>query len=159
MDTEKAVQIITTWYTAMGNRDNDTVLSTLAEDVIFVLEPKPYTGMIPYLGTWRGRDGFAEASRIRNQTSTITGFALRDLVVQGNKAVALIYSKATCVATGKVFELDVVQWLELNDEGRIAKCTAYFDPVPEMNAFTAGRDLVPTTTAGTAAATTAAAPQ
>jgi ketosteroid isomerase-like protein len=77
-----------------------------------------------------------EATRIRNETSQITGFALHDVVAQGNKAVALIYSKATCVATGKEFELDVVQWLELNDDGKIAKCTAYFDPVPEMNAFT-----------------------
>jgi ketosteroid isomerase-like protein len=152
MDSDQTSQIVNAWYTAMGNRDNAKVLNTLAEDVVFILAPKPYTTMIPYLGTWVGRDGFAEASRIRNDTSTITGFALRGLVAEGNKAVALIYSKATCVATGKEFELDVVQWLELNEQGQITKCTAYFDPVPEMNAFTPDDAKVPTAAAGGSAA-------
>jgi ketosteroid isomerase-like protein len=136
MDSDTTFNIVNGWYSALGRWDVDTVMNGLADDVVFVLAPKPYTKMIPYLGTWVGRDAFAEATRIRNETSQITGFALRDVVAQGNKAVALIYSKATCVATGKEFELDVVQWLELNDDGKIAKCTAYFDPVPEMNAFT-----------------------
>lgn len=136
MNTEQTSRIVNDWYAAMGKFDWPNVMGALAEDVVFVLAPKPYTKMIPYLGTWVGRDAFAEASRIRNETSKITGFALRDVVAQGNKAVALIYSKATAVSTGKEFELDVVQWLELNDDGKIAKCTAYFDPVPEMNAFT-----------------------
>ncbi|MGH7966895.1 MAG: nuclear transport factor 2 family protein [Candidatus Binatia bacterium] len=136
MNSEQTAKIVNEWYSAMGQFDWDTVMSTLAEDVVFILAPKPYTKMIPYLGVWTGRDAFAEASRIRNETSTITGFALRDVVAQDNKAVALIYSKATCVATGKEFELDVIQWLELDDEGKITKCTAYFDPVPEMKAFT-----------------------
>ena len=138
MDSDTTFNIVNGWYSALGRWDVDTVMNGLADDVVFVLAPKPYTKMIPYLGTWVGRDAFAEATRIRNETSQITGFALRDVVAQGNKAVALIYSKATCVATGKEFELDVVQWLELNDDGKIAKCTAYFDPVPEMNAFTPG---------------------
>ena len=136
MDSDTTYNIVNGWYSALGRWDVDMVMNGLADDVVFVLAPKPYTKMIPYLGTWVGRDAFAEATRIRNETSQITGFALRDVVAQGNKAVALIYSKATCVATGKEFELDVVQWLELNDDGKIAKCTAYFDPVPEMNAFT-----------------------
>ena len=136
MDTDTTYTIINNWYKAMGSGDNEGVLNGLAEDAVFILAPKPYTKMIPYLGTWIGRDGFAQASKIRNDTSHITGFALRDLVAQGSKAVALIYSKATCVATNKEFELDVVQWLEVDDNGKIAKCTAYFDPVPEMNAFT-----------------------
>jgi ketosteroid isomerase-like protein len=136
VDTETTQRTIQSWYTAMGNWDFDTVMNTLDENVVFILQPKPYAKKIPYLGIWRGREAFGEASRIRNETSQITGFGLRELVCQGNKAVALIYSKATCIATGKEFELDVVQFLELNDEGKIVKCTAIFDPVPEINAFT-----------------------
>jgi ketosteroid isomerase-like protein len=136
MDTDATYSVMTNWYTAMGSGDMDGVMNALAEDVLFILAPKPYTRVIPYLGTWVGKDGFAEAVKIRTDTTQITGYALRDLLAQGNRAVALIYSKATCVATGKEFELDVVHWLELNDDGKIAKCTAYFDPVPEMDAFT-----------------------
>jgi ketosteroid isomerase-like protein len=135
-DTDTTYNIINSWFAAVGSGDTEKILNGLAEDAVVILEPKPYTKMIPYLGTWTGRDGFGQAMKIRNDTSRVTGFALRDLVAQGSKAVALIYIKSTCVATGKEFELDVVQWLELNDNGKITKCTAYFDPVPEMNAFT-----------------------
>jgi uncharacterized protein len=135
MNTEQTFAILTDWYTAMGGFDSATVLNTLAEDVVFILAPA-YKEKVPYLDTWVGRDAFAEASRIRDETTKITGFALRDLVAQGNKAVGLIYTKSTCIATGKEFVLYVVHWLEVNDEGKITKCTAYFDPIPEINAFT-----------------------
>lgn len=135
MDTEQTFEILKNWYKAMGESDSATILSTLAEDVVFILAPK-YKEKIPYLGTWVGRDAFAEATRIRNEATKITGFALSDLVAQSNKGVALIYTKSTCVATGKEFALDVVHWVEVNDEGKITKCTAYFDPIPEIDAFT-----------------------
>ena len=135
MDTEQTFKILKDWYTAMGEFDLDTIMNTLAEDVVFTLAPT-YQDKIPYLGTWVGKDAFAEAIRIRTETTQITGYAMNDLLAQGNKAAAILYSKAICVATGKEFQLYVVHWLEVNDEGKITKCTAYFDPIPEINAFT-----------------------
>lgn len=135
MDTEKTFEILKNWYTAMGEFDSATIMNTLAEDVVFILAPT-YKEKIPYLGTWMGKVAFAEAIRIRTETTKITGYAMRDLLAQGNKAAAILYSKAVCVATGKEFELYVVHWLEVNNEGKITKCTAYFDPIPEINAFT-----------------------
>jgi ketosteroid isomerase-like protein len=135
MDSEKTHDIVAGWYNAMGQFDWDTVIGDLDDNVVFTLAPKPYTKMIPYLGVWEGKEKFLEASKIRNDTSQISGLELHEVIAQGNKAVALITSKATCIATGIYFELDIVQFIELNDEGKIVKVTAYFDPVPEMNAF------------------------
>jgi ketosteroid isomerase-like protein len=60
-------EIANDWYTAMGKFDAATIMNTLAEDVAFVIEPT-YKEKVPYLGTWVGKDAFAEALRIRNET-------------------------------------------------------------------------------------------
>jgi len=138
MESAKTHELVANWYSAMGRRDWDTVMNALAEDVVFDLRPKPYTKMIPYLGKWVGKAAFAQASQIRNKTSQISGLDLKGVVAEGNSAVALITSKATCIATGKYFELDIIQWIQVNEQGKIAKVDAYFDPVPEMNAFQPG---------------------
>jgi ketosteroid isomerase-like protein len=138
MESAKTHELIANWYGSMGKMDWDAVMDALSDDVVFTLAPKPYTKMIPYLGVWAGKAAFAEASRIRNETSNISGLDLHGVVAEGNTAVALITSKATCIATGKYFELDIVQWVEVNDQGKIVKVDAYFDPVPEMDAFQPG---------------------
>ncbi len=135
MDTEQTFEILKGWYTAMGEFDSTTIMDTLADDVVFILAPT-YKEKVPYLGTWTGKDAFTEAIRIRTETTKVTGYAMRDLLAQGNKAAAILYSKAVCIATGKEFELYVIHWLEVNDDGKITKCTAYFDPIPAINAFT-----------------------
>ena len=138
MESAKTHELVANWYAAMGKMDWDGVMNALSDDVVFTLAPKPYTKMIPYLGKWVGKAAFGEASRIRNETSNISGLDLRGVVAEGNSAVALITSKATCIATGKYFELDIVQWIQVNDQGKIIKVDAYFDPVPEMDAFQPG---------------------
>jgi ketosteroid isomerase-like protein len=129
-------KIVTDWYNAMGKFDIDGIFAALDDDVVFIISDEKYRKTIPYLGTWKGKNSFAEASKIRNDASQITGFALRGVVAEGNTAAAWIYSKSTALNTGKECELEIVQWLELNDQGKITKCTAIFDPVPELDAFT-----------------------
>lgn len=141
LDSNQTNKIITDWYTAMGHFDMGGIFGPLDEKVEFVIGSDKYRPVIPYLGTWHGRDAFGEGSKARNETSQITGFELRDVVAQGNRAAAWIYSKSTCIATGKECELEIVQWIDLNDEGKITKVTAIFDPIPELEAFTPDKFL------------------
>jgi ketosteroid isomerase-like protein len=136
MESEQTAKVLNDWYAAIAESDFPNIMNRVADDIVFVLGPKPHTEMIPYLRTWVGKEAFAEASRIRNEASRITGFALRDLVAQDNKGVALLYTKAICLATGKEFELKVIQWTELDENEKISKCEAIFDPTYEINAFT-----------------------
>jgi ketosteroid isomerase-like protein len=138
IDTERTRQIATNWYAAMGSGDGDTIMGTLAEDVLVKLGDKPWTKPIPYLGTWHGRAEFGKAVGIRMGTAEITAYEPRAIVCDGNKVAALLYSKAIANESKKEFELEVVHFLELNDDGKIAKLTAYFDPVPEIDAFAPG---------------------
>jgi ketosteroid isomerase-like protein len=141
MDSAKTHQIVADWFSAMGRFDWGPVMDTMSDDVVFTIDPQPYTKVIPYTGRWVGKGAFMEASQIRNETSQLSGLDVRGIVAEGNTAVARITSKATVIKTGVYFELDIVQWIELNDEGKIVKVDAIFDPVPEMNAFVPG--LVP----------------
>ena len=138
MDSAKTHQIVSGWYAAMGKFQWDAVMDALSDDVLFILSPKPYTQMIPYLGRWVGKSAFMEASKIRNDTSQISGLEVKSIVAQGNTAAARIISKSTCIATKVYFELDITQWIDLNDQGKIVRVDAIFDPVPEMNAFKPG---------------------
>lgn len=139
MTSEETHKAVVAWYEALGRWDMDAVLNGLAEDLVFEMPLTPSTKIMPYMGTWKGRQGFIDASTIRNTQTQITGFKLRDVVAEGNNAVAWIYSKATCLATKVEFELEVIQWLGLNDKGQIQTVKVVFDPVPEINAFK-GRD-------------------
>lgn len=143
MESAKTHQIVADWYGAMGKFDWASVMGALSDDVVFILSPKPYTKMIPYLGKWVGKAAFMEASKIRNDTSQISGLDVKGIVAEGNTAVARIVSKSTCIATGVYFELDIIQWVQLNDQGKIIQVDAIFDPVPEMNAFKPGTVPVP----------------
>lgn len=138
MDSKTTEKIVRDWYTNMAAFNFGPVIETLADDLVFNLQPQPYSKMIPYLGLWKGKAAFGEASQIRNETSRITKLVLNDVVAQENKAVALITSSATCLATDISFDLKIVQWIELGDDGKIHKVDAIFDPVPEMNAFQPG---------------------
>jgi len=136
LDTDRTYQIIKDWLDAMGSGDADGLMGVLADDVVWIAAPKPYLKMIPYTGVWKGPEGFAEASKRRFSITSVSRFEVRDLVAQGGKAVAWVNTLSTHNETGKDFELDVSMWLELNDDGKITKVTAIFDPVPEINAFT-----------------------
>lgn len=136
MDSDKTHKIVADWYAAIGAGDFPAIMDPLADDVVLVLGPKPHTEIVPYLRTWVGKSGFADAVTTRDSYARVTGFDLRDLVAEGNRAVALSHTKTICLATGKEFELDVVQWMQLNDDAKIVNITAYFDPVPEIDAFT-----------------------
>src|SRR6201999_4014133 len=113
--------IIKNWLDAMGSGDADGLMGRLDDDVVWIAAPKPYLKMIPYTGVWHGPAGFAEASKLRFEATQIKGFDVRNLVAQGNQAVAWVNTLSTNNETGKDFELDVSMWLELNDDGKITK--------------------------------------
>src|SRR5690242_8969875 len=115
MDSAKTHEIVANWFGAMGKFDWDTVMNTMSDDVVFTLAPKAWTKMIPYLGKWVGKQAFMQASQIRNETSDLSGLDVIGLVAEGNTAVARIISKATAKETKIYFELDIVQWITLND--------------------------------------------
>jgi ketosteroid isomerase-like protein len=138
MESAKTHEIVANWFAAMGKFDWGTVMDTMSDDVVFSIDPAPWTKVIPYTGVWKGKQAFMQASQIRNETSNLSGLDVKGIIAEGNLAVARIISKATVIKTNVYFELDIVQWIELNDEGKIIKVDAIFDPVPEMAAFQPG---------------------
>jgi hypothetical protein len=83
--TDQTRQVVEAFYQAAIRRDRQSVLDSLADDVVFH-EPS----FLPYGGSYRGRDGFIDmASKIAEvlDTSKIT---LVQLAVDGDVAFAVM---------------------------------------------------------------------
>lgn len=137
MDTETTAQIIKQWCESFANDDLAAVINGLSETVVFDAPVNQFNKVIPYLGRKVGRQAVVEAFEIRAQTVATLEYELVDLMVQGNKACLVSQTKEICKPTQQVFELEDVQWIVLDENGKIAEWRFFFDPNPEVAAFKA----------------------
>lgn len=135
--TEKVVQ---EFYESIGRSDLEAILGCLSQDIEFELPLNEYNKIIPYLGTKIGHKQVVEAFGIRAETTEVLDYETRGFVVQGNKACAVVYTKAVHPRTRKCFEIEDIHYLEVNEAGKIVKWKVYFDPGPEVAAFKADLD-------------------
>jgi len=140
MDTSQTARIVKEFYDSIGRGDADAVMNALSEDIEFTLPLNEFNKMIPYLGVKRGRAQVAEAFRVRAETTDVLEYEVRDLAAQDTRAYAVIYTKAVCRATKKVFEIEDAHRLVVNGAGKVCKWKVYFDPNTEVDAFRTGLD-------------------
>ena len=140
MDTEKASQILKQWCEHWVKDDVDAVIDGLSETVVFYAPQNDHNKVIPYLGKKIGRSAVVEAFEIRAQTTELLNYDLREFIVQNNKACIISQTREICKQTQKVFELEDVQFIVLDEDGKIASWSFYFDPNPEIAAFKADFD-------------------
>jgi ankyrin repeat protein len=85
-------------------------------------------------------DAVRRAFELREETTEVLDYGLRDLRVEGDTGCAVIYTKAAHRRTGVEFEIEDAHVLVVDESGRIARWKAYFDPNGEIAAFTADRE-------------------
>lgn len=77
-DEQQIRDLVATWLRASAAEDLDTVLTLMAEDVVFLLPGQP---------PMRGREGFAAASRAMRGKFRMEGKSdIREIVVSGDLA-------------------------------------------------------------------------
>ena len=135
MKTEKTREILQHWLDSWAQDDIDTVINSLAENVVFYAPQNEYNKAIPYLGVKIGRQAVIETFEIRAKTTQLLNYEIVDFIVDNNKACIISRTKEICKQTQKVFELEDAQFIILNEEGKIARWSFYFDPNPEIAAF------------------------
>lgn len=140
METDKTFKIIQEWYESIGRGDMEAVLNGLSDEIEFELPQNEHNKIIPYLGKKIGRQQVYEAFQIRAETTEVLDYEVRDLVVQESKACVVVYTKAICRRTQKVFEIEDVHRLTLGNDGKIISWKVYFDPNTEVEAFKADLD-------------------
>lgn len=137
METEKTTQILKQWCESLAKDDVEAVINGLSESVVFSAPQNEYNKIIPYLGKKIGRKAVIEAFEIRAQTTELLEYELIDMIVQNNRACIISHTKEICKQTKKVFEIDDAQYIVLDEEGKIAYWSFYFDPNTEVAAFKA----------------------
>jgi len=137
MDTQRTKTIIQNWFDAIGRGDEQAVMAAFAPDVEFILPKDRDDQVIPYLGVMRGLDEVARAFQVRAETNEILDYGVRDLVAEGERAVAVVFTRARQKESGIVYEIEDAHHLTVNADGKIQRWRVYFDPDPEVDAYRA----------------------
>ncbi|MDY7022759.1 MAG: ankyrin repeat domain-containing protein [Cyanobacteriota bacterium] len=135
METEKTTQILKKWFESWAKDDIAAVMEGLSETVVFNAPQNEYNQAIPYLGKKVGRQAVAEAFEIRSQTVEPLNYDLLEFIVEGNKACIISHTQEVCKQTQQVFEVQDAQFIVLDEAGKIASWSFYFDPNLEVAAF------------------------
>ena len=138
IDSAKSKEVVLNWYQAMGRGDWDNMMGVLDENFTLSLIDKPYAKSVPYLGTWKGREGVAKFNQFRMDNAEVHGFEIKDIISEGNTVTSKLWTKLLSKPTGKEFELNLVHWIKVGDNGKIQSCETIFDPIPEIAAFDPG---------------------
>ena len=135
--TENIRPIAEAFYRASSTRDIERVASIIADDVNWLVQGP--VDVFPFLGQRHGKaavlEGYGEIAR----TLEITGYDVEALLVDGDRAAALIRISATVVMTGKVISIRTSQFSRFRG-GKLVEMHAVIDTF-DMVEQTIGRPL------------------
>ncbi|MFC4029885.1 ankyrin repeat domain-containing protein [Streptomyces polygonati] len=118
----------------------EAVLAAMAPDIVFDLPRTEFNAVIPNTGVWRGRDGVAEAFRLRGERSDILEFEQRDMVVEDDRAFVINYQKIRHRSTGFTVDFEFSMVLTVGEDGLVHHWKAFFDASGEVALFTSDVD-------------------
>ena len=128
------VDVVQQGYEAFGRGDIPAVLELLTDDVVWT-EQGP--SVIPFAGTFRGREGIAEFFTLLDETLEFEQFEPRKFVGQGDTVVVVGYERSLAKQTGRTFEQEWAHVYTLRD-GKIATGLFIEDTATMVDALSAG---------------------
>jgi len=91
-------EIIEKMYVDFGQGNVPEILNVMSDNVV-IHTPGP--GIIPWAGTWKGKEGALEFFKNVGTSATYQKFEATDFVVEGDKVVAIGNADFTSTTTGK----------------------------------------------------------
>ena len=134
VEVAQNVDVVQQGYEAFGRGDIPAVLELLTEDVEWT-EQGP--SVIPFAGTFRGREGIAECFTLLDETLEFEQFEPRKFVGQGDTVVVVGYERGLVKPTGRTFEHEWAHVYTLRD-GKIATGLFLEDTAALVDALSAG---------------------
>ena len=134
VEVAQNVDVVQQGYEAFGRGDIPAVLELLTDDVEWT-EQGP--SVIPFAGTFRGREGIAEFFTLLDETLEFEQFEPRKFVGQGDTVVVVGYERGLVKPTGRTFETEWAHVYTLRD-GKIATGLFLEDTAAQVEAFSAG---------------------
>lgn len=121
MSSDKNVQTVKDFFSAIGRGDKEGLLAVVAEDIEWIIPGKDW----PLAGTHRGHAGVAELLET-GAKSLETSTEAREFIAQGGRVMVVGFAQGKIKATGKTFEDDWVFAITVRD-GRVTNIREYVD--------------------------------
>ena len=136
--TETTIRpIVEAFYQASAARDVERVMSFIADDVDWLVQGP--VDIFAFLGQRRGKAAVREGYREIARKLEITGYQVEVLLVDGDRAAALIRLSSIVRATGKIMSVRTSQFSRFRD-GKVIEMRAVLDSY-DMVEQTIGRAL------------------
>lgn len=129
--------IVEAFYRASAERDIARVAAILADDVDWLVQGP--VDVFPFLGQRHGKEAVLDGYREIACKLCVTGYELESLLVEGDRAAALIRITATVVHTGHVMSFRTSQFSRFRD-GKLVEMHAVLDTF-DLVEQTIGRPL------------------
>ena len=102
-------EVTSEFYRAVASGDVEAALALLAEDIVWTV---PGPSVVPYAGSFRGKDGVAEFFRLLVENEDLQSFTPHEFVYDTAGGVVCVIGseKAVALPTGKSFE---ARWAEI----------------------------------------------
>lgn len=125
------------FYDASARRDVAAVAAMLDQNVDWLVQGP--VDLFPFLGQRRGRTSVIEGFREIAEQLSVTGYQVETLVVEGDRAAAMIRITSIVRATGKVMTVRTTQFSRFVD-GKVVEMRGVLDSF-DMVEQTIGRPL------------------
>jgi ketosteroid isomerase-like protein len=123
--TETTIRpIVEAFYKASAERDIETALSFIDDDVDWLVQGP--IDVFAFFGLRRGKAAVLEGYREIGRRLDITGYDVESLLVDADRTAALIRLTAILVATGKVMSVRTSQFARFRN-GKIVEMRAVVD--------------------------------
>jgi hypothetical protein len=121
MSTEKNVQTVKDFFTAIGRGDREGLRALVAEDIEWIIPGEDW----PLAGTRRGHAGLADLLATASKTLE-TSTEPRELVAQGDRVLVVGFARGKIKATNRTFEDHFVFAITVRD-GKLTNIREYID--------------------------------
>ena len=121
MSSEKNIQTVKDFFTAIGRGDTEARLALAAEDIEWIIPGEDW----PLAGTRHGHAGLADLLETASE-SIETSTEPREFIAQGDRVLVVGFAKGKIKATNKTFEDDWIFAITVRD-GRLTHIREYVD--------------------------------
>jgi len=134
MSVNEPEQVTREFFRRIGLGDVEGVIELLSEQITWTVPGPP---IIPYAGTFRGKEGVAEFFRILVAHEDLQSFVPHEFIVDAARGIVCVLGSETAVAieTGKRFS---TKWTEIFrvSEGLITAFEEHIDTFALAEAYT-----------------------
>jgi len=122
MNTQRNVQVVKDFFTAMGRSDRQGLLALTSEDIEWIIPGENW----PLAGTYRGHAGLADLLQKASEKMETSVMEFHEYVAQEDRVLVLGFAKGRIKATNKTWEDDWVFAITVRD-GKLTNIREYID--------------------------------